>query len=134
MLAKPSLGMVRLFLLLAFYMLGANHRSAAAIYLGISAKAAVVLGLDNPRSSENGDLTFRYADFVFERDVLKGNPKDHAHGQVYEFSMYLQVSFSDDHKICLHLHKIPFKQAIPMIHLRGLGKLPLQPCIRAVAW
>ncbi len=45
MLAHPSLGMVRLFTLLAFYMLGACQRNAAFMYLGVASKAAVVLGL-----------------------------------------------------------------------------------------
>ncbi|KAK9771621.1 putative Zn(2)-C6 fungal-type domain-containing protein [Seiridium cardinale] len=45
MLANPSLSMVRLFLLLAFYMLGACQRNAASMYIGISARAAVLLGL-----------------------------------------------------------------------------------------
>lgn len=48
MLAHPSLSMVRLFLLLAFYMLGACQRNAAFMYLGVASKAAVVLGLHQP--------------------------------------------------------------------------------------
>lgn len=41
----PSLDMVRVFLLMAFYMLGACHRNAAFMYLGIASKAACALGL-----------------------------------------------------------------------------------------
>jgi hypothetical protein len=37
--------MIRLFLLMAFYMLGACHRNAGFIYLGIASKAASALGL-----------------------------------------------------------------------------------------
>jgi hypothetical protein len=48
MLAHPSLSMVRLFMLLAFYMLGACQRNAAFMYLGVASKAAVVLGLHQP--------------------------------------------------------------------------------------
>ena len=45
MLRDPSLDMVRDFLLMAFYMLGACHRNAAFMYLGVAAKAASALGL-----------------------------------------------------------------------------------------
>ncbi|EME42350.1 hypothetical protein DOTSEDRAFT_175363 [Dothistroma septosporum NZE10] len=41
----PTLNMVRVFLLMAFYMLGACHRNAAFMYLGIASKAASALGL-----------------------------------------------------------------------------------------
>ena len=45
MLCDPSLDMVRNFLLMAFYMLGACHRNAAFMYLGVASKAASALGL-----------------------------------------------------------------------------------------
>jgi hypothetical protein len=45
MLCDPSLNMIRLFLLMAFYMLGACHRNAAFIYLGVASKTASALGL-----------------------------------------------------------------------------------------
>lgn len=45
MLRDPTLDMVRSFLLMAFYMLGACHRNAAFMYLGVAAKAASALGL-----------------------------------------------------------------------------------------
>ena len=45
MLCDVSLGAVRIFLLMAFYMLGACQRNAAFMYLGIAAKAASALGL-----------------------------------------------------------------------------------------
>lgn len=45
MLCNPSIDMIRLFLLMAFYMLGACHRNAAFIYLGVASKAASALGL-----------------------------------------------------------------------------------------
>lgn len=44
-LCDPSLDMVRVFLMMAFYMLGACHRNAAFMYLGIASKAACALGL-----------------------------------------------------------------------------------------
>ncbi|KAM3413807.1 hypothetical protein BST61_g10490 [Cercospora zeina] len=44
-LCDPSLDMVRVFLLMAFYMLGACHRNAAFMYLGIASKSACALGL-----------------------------------------------------------------------------------------
>lgn len=45
MLENPSHGLVRLFLLMAFYMLGACQRNAACLYLGIAAKTASIIGL-----------------------------------------------------------------------------------------
>ncbi|KAF2160630.1 hypothetical protein M409DRAFT_70365 [Zasmidium cellare ATCC 36951] len=44
-LCDPSLDMVRVFLMMAFYMLGACHRNAAFMCLGIASKAASALGL-----------------------------------------------------------------------------------------
>lgn len=54
MLCDPSLDMVRNFLLMAFYMLGACHRNAAFMYLGVASKAASALGLH--RSDQYRDL------------------------------------------------------------------------------
>ncbi|EAW06816.1 fungal specific transcription factor domain-containing protein [Aspergillus clavatus NRRL 1] len=51
MLESPSLGMVHLFLLMAFYMLGACRRNAAFVYLGVAARGAVALGLHADKSS-----------------------------------------------------------------------------------
>ena len=45
MLFNPSLSMIKIFLLMAFYMLGACRRNAAFMYLGVAAKAACALGL-----------------------------------------------------------------------------------------
>ena len=45
MLENPSHALVRLFLLMAFYMLGACQRNAACLYLGIAAKTASIIGL-----------------------------------------------------------------------------------------
>lgn len=50
MLANPSVAVVRLFVLLSFYTLGACRQIPASIYLGIASKAAVVLGLHQPMS------------------------------------------------------------------------------------
>lgn len=47
MLENPSLELVRLFLLMSFYMLGACRRNAAFMYLGIASRAAAALGLHN---------------------------------------------------------------------------------------
>lgn len=56
MLRDPSVEMVRSFILMAFYMLGACHRNAAFMYLGVAAKAASALGLH--RSDHYLDLPF----------------------------------------------------------------------------
>ncbi|KAL4928647.1 Zn(II)2Cys6 transcription factor [Aspergillus undulatus] len=45
MLENPSLDMIRLFILMSFYMLGACRRNAAFMYLGVAARAAAALGL-----------------------------------------------------------------------------------------
>ncbi|PYH92670.1 Zn(II)2Cys6 transcription factor [Aspergillus ellipticus CBS 707.79] len=45
MLENPSLELVRLFLLMSFYMLGACRRNAAFMYLGVAVRAAMALGL-----------------------------------------------------------------------------------------
>ncbi|RDW56473.1 hypothetical protein BP6252_14135 [Coleophoma cylindrospora] len=44
-LEDPSVDMVRVFLLMAYYMLGSCRRNAAFMYIGIAARAAVTLGL-----------------------------------------------------------------------------------------
>ncbi|KAF4121919.1 GAL4 [Geosmithia morbida] len=45
MLEDPDIDMVRLFLIMSFYLLGECRRNTAFLYLGISARAAVALGL-----------------------------------------------------------------------------------------
>ncbi|KAJ5102415.1 hypothetical protein NUU61_004637 [Penicillium alfredii] len=45
LLEDPSMDLVRVFLLMAFYMLGSCRRNAAFMYLGVAARAAVALGL-----------------------------------------------------------------------------------------
>ena|ERR1700761_335202 len=44
-LEDPSIDMVRCFLLMTFYMLGACRRNAAFMYLGIAGQASSALGL-----------------------------------------------------------------------------------------
>ncbi|TLD24118.1 hypothetical protein PspLS_06386 [Pyricularia sp. CBS 133598] len=45
MLQDPTLDLIRAFLLMAFYMLGACRRNSAFMYIGVAAKAADILGL-----------------------------------------------------------------------------------------
>lgn len=45
LLEDPSMDLVRVFLLMAFYMFGACRRNAAFMYLGVAARSAVALGL-----------------------------------------------------------------------------------------
>lgn len=47
MLRNPSIDMIAVFLLMSFYMLGACHRNAASMYLGVASRAATVLGLQH---------------------------------------------------------------------------------------
>ncbi|CAG8070582.1 unnamed protein product [Penicillium salamii] len=56
-LEDPSMDLVRVFLLLSFYMLGACRRNAAFMYLGVASRAAVALGLHErtPGSTSRDD-------------------------------------------------------------------------------
>jgi hypothetical protein len=45
MLEDPTVNLVRTFLLLAFYMLGACRRNSAFMYIGVASKSADILGL-----------------------------------------------------------------------------------------
>ncbi|CAI7629707.1 unnamed protein product [Penicillium glandicola] len=53
MLMGQSLSTVRLFLLMAFYMLGACHRNAASMFLAVATKAAIILNLQSPINHGN---------------------------------------------------------------------------------
>lgn len=67
LLCNPSMNMVRLFLLMAFYLLGACHRNAACMYLGIAWKAANTLGLHNKDHYQflaRGERNFRYDEHI----------------------------------------------------------------------
>jgi hypothetical protein len=45
MLEDPTVSVVRIFLLMAFYMLRACRRNSAFMYIGIASKAADIIGL-----------------------------------------------------------------------------------------
>lgn len=45
MLEDPTISLVRVFILMAFYMFGACRRNSAFMYLGVAAKSADILGL-----------------------------------------------------------------------------------------
>lgn len=53
MLQDPTVDLVAMFLLMAFYMLGACHRNAAFMYIGVASKAAIILGLHVPGEYKN---------------------------------------------------------------------------------
>lgn len=53
-LEDPSMNLVRVFLLMSFYMFGACRRNAAFMYLGVAARSAVALGL---HTDSNGSLS-----------------------------------------------------------------------------
>ncbi|KAJ3959980.1 hypothetical protein N0V92_003373 [Colletotrichum tropicale] len=64
LLEDPDLHMVRLFLLMAFYMLGECRRNTAYMYLSIAARAALALGLHSPscfmgKPDQKGQLRLR---------------------------------------------------------------------------
>lgn len=50
MLEDPSLDLVRTFILMSFYLLGACRKNATFMYLGVASRAAVALGLHNGES------------------------------------------------------------------------------------
>lgn len=70
MLTNQSLSMVRLFLLLAFYMMGASDRNGAYMYLGVAAKAAVVLGMHHSGSYKSLQQDERSARYESTLNVL----------------------------------------------------------------
>ncbi|KAJ5585764.1 hypothetical protein N7450_005551 [Penicillium hetheringtonii] len=53
MLMGQNIGTVRLFLLMGFYMLGACHRNAASMFIGVAARAAINLELHIPEDYTN---------------------------------------------------------------------------------
>ncbi|KAJ5762573.1 uncharacterized protein N7511_005955, partial [Penicillium nucicola] len=55
-LEDPSMDLIRVFLLMSFYMLGACRRNAAFMYLGVASRAAVALGFHvDPSGSMSHD-------------------------------------------------------------------------------
>jgi Fungal specific transcription factor domain. len=66
MLQNPTLNMVRTFILLAFYMFGACRRNAAFMYIGVAAKASIVLGLHTSGQYKNMSTE--------ERDIRSTSP------------------------------------------------------------
>lgn len=64
-LEDPCLNMVRCFLLMAFYMLGACRRNAAFMYVGIAAQASSALGLHVTEQYRNFTVTERSVRYVF---------------------------------------------------------------------
>jgi hypothetical protein len=61
-LEDPSIDMVRCFLLMTFYMLGACRRNAAFMYLGIASQASSALGLH---------VTEQYRHFSVEDQIVR---------------------------------------------------------------
>ncbi|KAJ6781470.1 hypothetical protein PWT90_02674 [Aphanocladium album] len=55
MLEDPNINIVRVFILMAYYMLGSCRRNSAFMYLGIASRAAVSLGLHSKDSYEDMD-------------------------------------------------------------------------------
>jgi hypothetical protein len=65
MLEEPSVNLVRTFLLMAFFMLGASRRNPAFMYTGIAVKAADILGLHVVAHYEHMSGPERISRFVF---------------------------------------------------------------------
>lgn len=62
MLEDPELDMVRVFLLMAFYMLGECRRNSAFMYLGVAVRAALCLGMHTREAY--GEAESSHARFV----------------------------------------------------------------------
>jgi hypothetical protein len=61
MLENPSLDLVRVFLLMAFYMFGACRRNSAFMYLGCASRAADILGLHESAQHKHTNPSTRNA-------------------------------------------------------------------------
>jgi hypothetical protein len=61
MLENPSLDLVRVFLLMAFYMFGACRRNSAFMYLGCASRAADILGLHESTQHKHTNPSTRNA-------------------------------------------------------------------------
>ncbi|CAI7645638.1 unnamed protein product [Penicillium crustosum] len=70
MLEDPSVDLVRVFLLMSFYMLGACRRNTAFMYLGVASRAAVALGF---HAESPGSISPDQSDKSNERSIL-GRP------------------------------------------------------------
>lgn len=53
MLEDPDIDMVRMFLIMSFYLLGECRRNTAFLYVGIATRAAVALGLHSRETYTN---------------------------------------------------------------------------------
>lgn len=73
MLANPSVAVIRLFVLLSFFTLGACRQTPASIYLGIASKAAVVLGMHQPMSRK----MMREGNSYYSRSAVPSLPFSH---------------------------------------------------------
>lgn len=66
MLESPSLDLVRVFLLMAFYMFGACRRNPAFMYLGCASRAADILGLHEFAQQKHTTTSLRDARYVLQ--------------------------------------------------------------------
>ncbi|KAI1376815.1 hypothetical protein F4677DRAFT_445138 [Hypoxylon crocopeplum] len=75
MLEDPTVHVVRIFLLMAFYMLGACRRNAAFMYMGMASKAADIVGLHvsahiRHQSSTERNIRLRTANSLRVFDII----------------------------------------------------------------
>jgi len=67
MLEDPSLELVRVFLLMAFYMCGACRRNSAFMYLGVASRAADILGLHMSTPYKHLPMVARKTRYAYPR-------------------------------------------------------------------
>jgi len=70
MLESPSIQLVQVFLLMAFYMCGACRRNSAFMYLGVASKAASILGLYESAQYKHLPFKARKARYVTKAHLL----------------------------------------------------------------
>jgi hypothetical protein len=73
MLENPSLELVKVFILMAFYMFGACRRNSAFMYLGVASKAADILGLHMSPQHKHLPPEIRNARYVGRRRYIRRN-------------------------------------------------------------
>ncbi|KAM0426440.1 hypothetical protein ACHAPT_008131 [Fusarium lateritium] len=119
--ARPST--VRLFILMAYYMLGARRKTTAVIYLGVASKAAMMLGfhelgnwddVQDPSKPTSQQVwkSLQILDTLLSCLVgtTGGPPEIHAVGQIQESTKMRDLGFNTTLKGCVLLAELNQRQ------------------------
>ncbi|KAJ9663215.1 hypothetical protein H2198_000976 [Neophaeococcomyces mojaviensis] len=143
MLCNPSISMVKTFLLMSFYMLGACRRNAAFMYLGVAAKAACALGLHSNDYYQNLHIDQRHLRenvwkslFVLDTIVsaVLGRPSSLPEQTPRDFRAassdpdHERLALDASYEACIHLRSLiqqsPSNNATRIMHIESfLGRL-----------